>query len=98
MENIVFLTKEEAKRLIDESPSNTIAMMVTEIDGTGKPLEKVCKEHSKNLVDSAAFICCCVEEIFANMSLYQTIRTDATYIPRNNEPVTTLMFKQKTVS
>lgn len=95
MENIKFLTKEEAKRLIDESPSNTIALMVTEVDGSGAPLEKICKEHSKNLVDSAVSICLCAEEFLANMSLYQTGRTDPSYIPRHNEPVKTLMFKQR---
>lgn len=92
MERIVFLTKEEIKKMIDESPNELIPVTIVKPSGgdAGK-LKKVNKKQCYLYVDESKSIICEYGDIFNNVSLYQNMQRDLGRITRAGS-VKSLLF------
>lgn len=92
-EKIIFLTKEQLKKMIDESPVELIPVAIVKEDGRdGGKFLKVCKGKCYVYVDESKSITCEFGNIFNNIALYNINQLDINRLARNGTEVKNLFL------
>ena len=94
-EKIVFLTKEQAKKMIDESPGDLIPVSITKQDGSGSIISKIKKHKCCVYVDESKTITCEFGDIFDNIALYNIRQVDIKKLERKGTEVKTILLQNK---
>ena len=97
-EKIIFLTKEQLKRMIDEVPDDLIPVSVVKSDGSDNGrFFKVGKAKCCVYVDESKSITCEFGDIFNNIALYSISQMDINRLSRNGTEVRNLFLLNKPV-
>jgi len=92
-EKIIFLTKDQLKKMIDESPVDLIPVAIVKEDGRdGGNFFKVCKGKCYVYVDESKSITCEFGNIFNNIALYNINQLDINRLARNGTEVKNLFL------
>ena len=95
-EKIIFLTKDQLKKMIDDSPTELFPVSMVKEDGSdsGK-FSKVCKNKCCIYIEESKAITCEFGNIFNNISLYSIKQTNINRIVRNGTEVKVILMPNK---